>query len=407
MGRSGRDKFNRSPEMRKETAAVCRAAAEEARRKDRPKEEQAAVARWKATGDPEAAAYQSRLQEEHLVLFNVLQREERHVLWEDSAVGRDEEALWAARYRDGWNGFWAPERGTYEDSSKHTFDLLYSRLDNDYPGHALHGCRASPTGTWQVFSFKVAAIAEELRWPLDVYGLIAVRDHVDRNRNIVFARSRDNCQTITAEDPYLTLTGPSRAPVLCSLSNSVRFEVVLKVKGATNESEDKDLSFLASKYRTFKWHTHVVNYVDTNNLCKLELTFDNLAESVEATITIQVIHGSWLDGCRGIFSASTSSLDKMKVRLLSLEDGKLPLTVDGMIKLSRHVACVEIEGELKISVATEYADGKQVTASDDIVFTPRKAGRSCAILKVFSCEMKVIVAWSLVSDRCLDTYYET
>ncbi|KAM0849263.1 hypothetical protein ACQ4PT_053838 [Festuca glaucescens] len=317
MGRSGRDKFNRSPEMRKETAAVCRAAAEEARRKDRPKEEQAAVARWKATGDPEAAAYQSRLQEEHLVLFNVLQREERHVLWEDSAVGRDEEALWAARYRDGWNGFWAPERGTYEDSS------------------------------------------------------------------------------------------PSRAPVLCSLSNSVRFEVVLKVKGATNESEDKDLSFLASKYRTFKWHTHVVNYVDTNNLCKLELTFDNLAESVEATITIQVIHGSWLDGCRGIFSASTSSLDKMKVRLLSLEDGKLPLTVDGMIKLSRHVACVEIEGELKISVATEYADGKQVTASDDIVFTPRKAGRSCAILKVFSCEMKVIVAWSLVSDRCLDTYYET
>ncbi|KAM0849262.1 hypothetical protein ACQ4PT_053838 [Festuca glaucescens] len=341
MGRSGRDKFNRSPEMRKETAAVCRAAAEEARRKDRPKEEQAAVARWKATGDPEAAAYQSRLQEEHLVLFNVLQREERHVLWEDSAVGRDEEALWAARYRDGWNGFWAPERGTYEDSSKHTFDLLYSRLDKfDY-------------------------------------------------------------------DPYLTLTGPSRAPVLCSLSNSVRFEVVLKVKGATNESEDKDLSFLASKYRTFKWHTHVVNYVDTNNLCKLELTFDNLAESVEATITIQVIHGSWLDGCRGIFSASTSSLDKMKVRLLSLEDGKLPLTVDGMIKLSRHVACVEIEGELKISVATEYADGKQVTASDDIVFTPRKAGRSCAILKVFSCEMKVIVAWSLVSDRCLDTYYET
>ena len=58
---------------------------------------------------------------------------------------------------------------------------------------------ARPTGTLQLFYFKVAAIAEELRWPLDVYGLIAVRDHLDRNRNIVFARARDNCQTITAE----------------------------------------------------------------------------------------------------------------------------------------------------------------------------------------------------------------
>jgi hypothetical protein len=56
-----------------------------------------------------------------------------------------------------------------------------------------------PTGTLQIFSFKVAAIAEELRWPLDVYGLIAIRDYVDRKRNIIFARSRDDCQTITSK----------------------------------------------------------------------------------------------------------------------------------------------------------------------------------------------------------------
>jgi hypothetical protein len=58
---------------------------------------------------------------------------------------------------------------------------------------------AEPTGTLQIFSFKVAAIAEELRWPLDVYGLIAIRDHLDRKRNIIYARSRDNCQTITSK----------------------------------------------------------------------------------------------------------------------------------------------------------------------------------------------------------------
>ena len=198
------------------------------------------------------------------------------------------------------------------------------------------------------------------------------------------------------QDPYLKLTGPSRAAVLCDVWNSVRFEVVLKVKGATNESEDKDLSFLASKYKTWKWHTHAINYAATSKLCKLEWAFGNLAKSVEATINIQVIHGSWSDGCGGIFSARTISLNDMKVRLLSLEDGKLPLTDDGMIKLSRHVACVEIEGELVISVAAEYANRTQVTIRDEIVFTPKTSGRSCAILDVLSCQMKVIVAWSLI-----------
>jgi hypothetical protein len=86
----------------------------------------------------------------------------------------------------------------------------------------------------------------------------------------------------------------------------------------------------------------------------------------------------------------------MKVKLLATEDGKLPLMVDGTIKLSRHIVSVEIEGELKISVAVKYANGKQVTTNDGIVFTPRIAGRSSSILDVFSCQMKVIIAWSLV-----------
>jgi hypothetical protein len=176
----------------------------------------------------------------------------------------------------------------------------------------------------------------------------------------------------------------------------VRFEVVLKLKGATNESEDKDLSFLASKYTTSKWYTHAINFIATSNLCKVKWTFGNLAKSVEATINIQVTHGSWPDGCRGIFSACTISLKDLKVRLLSLDNGKLPLTDNDMIKLSRHVVCVEIEGELKLSVAAEYANRKQVTTRDEIVFTPRTNGRSCAILNVFSCQMEVIVAWSLV-----------
>jgi hypothetical protein len=172
---------------------------------------------------------------------------------------------------------------------------------------------------------------------------------------------------------------------------------VLKVKSSTNESEDKDLSYLARKYRISKTnHSRGFSFVSTSKLSKLEWTVGYLAKSVEATISVQVIHGSWPHGCQGIFSASTISLDDMQVSLLSLEDDKLPATADGMVTLSRHVACVEIEGELRISIATEYADGEQVTTKDVAIFAPREAGRSSAILKVRSCEMKVIVAWSLV-----------
>jgi hypothetical protein len=199
------------------------------------------------------------------------------------------------------------------------------------------------------------------------------------------------------QDPYLTLVGPTRAVVLSDTADSVRFEVVLKLKSASNESEDKDLSLLASKYRTFQANeSRVISFGATSKLSKVEWRFGHLAKSVEATINIQVIHGSWPICCRGIFSASTISLDGMKVPLLSLEDDKLPVNTDGMINLSRHVASVEIDGELKISVTTQHTDGEHISAKDETIFAPREAGRSSAILKVQSCVMKVIVGWSLV-----------
>jgi hypothetical protein len=52
--------------------------------------------------------------------------------------------------------------------------------------------------TMQIFSVKVTQITSALQWPLDVYGVVAVRDSIDHKRNILFRRSRDECQTLTS-----------------------------------------------------------------------------------------------------------------------------------------------------------------------------------------------------------------
>lgn len=65
----------------------------------------------------------------------------------------------------------------------------------DDPG-AIHAkCRDAV----QVYSVEVKQIKCGLQWPIEVFGHVAVRDSIDRKRNLVFNRGRDDCQTLTAQ----------------------------------------------------------------------------------------------------------------------------------------------------------------------------------------------------------------
>jgi hypothetical protein len=50
-----------------------------------------------------------------------------------------------------------------------------------------------------IFSVKLAEIHGDLQWPLHVFGIVAAHDFLDHNRNIIFSRSRDDCQIINQE----------------------------------------------------------------------------------------------------------------------------------------------------------------------------------------------------------------
>ena len=132
------------------------------------------------------------------------------------------------------------------------------------PGH--HPLFADLTWTMQIFSIKITELdVKEFKWPLEVYGVVAVRDAVDYRRNVLFLRTRDNCQFLTEkvrvgiflffflllpalllkdiggwcclQDSCLHLTGPSRAIMS---ADKIHIEIQLKVKG-TMKSKDRSL----------------------------------------------------------------------------------------------------------------------------------------------------------------------
>ncbi|KQK18568.1 hypothetical protein BRADI_1g43390v3 [Brachypodium distachyon] len=284
------------------------------------------------------------------------------------------------RFRDFWVDVWGEGGyfGKFEDNTAIP-PMRYTFSDPDY---------GYPMETLLFFSVKVVKNDESLHWPLDVYGFVAVRDVLDRKRNMIFCCERDNCQTINQQKNLLT--GPTRA-VAVSVDPSY-FEVKLKVKGAT-ETEDRDFSLFASTYRS---GSMVRTF--TSKLSTLEMTFQEIPYSVEATVSLKVIDGSWPDGFRGEFSARIDSVPDMKFRLLDCGDDKLPTDVDGKIQLTRRVVSVELRGFLRVPVLAHHVNGKQIKRREAI-FQPKRCGISSnSKLKVGSCSMEITVSWSLFTS---------
>ncbi|RLN33085.1 hypothetical protein C2845_PM03G14310 [Panicum miliaceum] len=283
---------------------------------------------------------------------------EEHETPELEVIGPDDEAHWmtVSQFRDYWNRRWSGHYyGSFEDTTKiPSMCFAYKPVDE----------AAVQNDTLQIFSVKLAATRGALQLPLDVFGMVAIRDPVDHNRNIIFQRKRDDCQTLTEKDPYLVLAGPTRAVML--EMNPTIIEVDLQVKGAT-ESEDEQLSFLVAPLRCFDTiFSHLFNCAYTSKLSTLEFTLGHVAFSVEATIFVHVVHGSWPDCYRGLFTASTTGFtdrcpmpvgDKLStgtggegILLLDSRGERLPVAGDGRIELSRRVVSVEGCGKLTVKV---------------------------------------------------------
>ncbi|GJN41154.1 hypothetical protein PR202_gn00492 [Eleusine coracana subsp. coracana] len=92
------------------------------------------------------------------------------------------------------------------------------------------------------------------------------------------------------------------------LPHPVTIEVDLKVKGTT-KSEDEDLSFLAAPFmcnNSFDSRLHNCAYTSKSSTLEFALGF--IVSSVEATVCVSVISGSWPDGFQGQFSVFATGI---------------------------------------------------------------------------------------------------
>jgi len=283
-------------------------------------------------------------------------------------------------YRQGWEYMRRGMFGNFEDET--TISCMLT-TEKTIP-------HADRSGALLVYSIKVEEA--KVKWPLHVYGMVAARDQVDYNRNFLFNRKRDNCQIITKDEPYLTLTGPSRAIVFI---DPVDFEIDLKLK-----REPEVEQTLINKVLQYNGSTGYLGTIWSNSLCTVRLHFKELSNTVEATIvSVQIIRGSWPGQFGGeVFCHGVSSTNKF-VLLDFLDGNNPPVDQNGNINLSRRVASVDVNQDFKVSVQAYSLSGsfKVPVGTGHATFKPKEQGFTVAECDLGNdCKIKIKVAWSLL-----------
>jgi hypothetical protein len=137
----------------------------------------------------------------------------------------------------------------------------------------------------------------------------------------------------------------------------------------------------------------------TSKHSTLEFTCGLVASTVEATIAMQIVEGSWPEGFRCKLTACIGSLDHMDIMLLDSGEEKVPVSAaDGTVELSRRVVSVESYGRLIVHGMMRRCGGDhaQVLAQAKASFAALDADRIWGRLDLGVCKLKVTVSWSRI-----------
>uniref|UniRef100_A0A0A9BWJ7 DUF6598 domain-containing protein n=1 Tax=Arundo donax TaxID=35708 RepID=A0A0A9BWJ7_ARUDO len=102
-----------------------------------------------------------------------------------------------------------------------------------------HQCYHESSPVLQIFDMKLRSSLSDTISPVEVYGVVAVRDGEDYCRNYLFNRSRNNPLAINRTSDHLRLMSPKRA---MSMKFNCLIEVDIRVKAMGEGTEDYTLA---------------------------------------------------------------------------------------------------------------------------------------------------------------------
>uniref|UniRef100_M8C5K9 DUF6598 domain-containing protein n=1 Tax=Aegilops tauschii TaxID=37682 RepID=M8C5K9_AEGTA len=267
-------------------------------------------------------------------------------------------------FRRGWETAFSRRSGHFLNKTT-VSSMQFTHLA---PGRIPCGAGIEPAV--QIFSVKLTEVKGGFKFPLSVYGVVAARDGVDYNRNLLFFCDRSNSQKLTQNvrllDPYLRLIGPSRAVLF---EDYVNYEVQLMVKGSVKSRDDH--RYIPPNPMPY-WGIHHPGH---HHWPSRELMEDSDGEIK--------------------YVAQPSSGE---ILLLDSKDGRRPAHSDGYLYLSRQVVSVEPSGQLEVEIQA-YAPPGVLPAKAQVCFEAQECnidrGRCCLL----GAEVEICVAWSrLASD---------
>ncbi|VAH53519.1 unnamed protein product [Triticum turgidum subsp. durum] len=298
-----------------------------------------------------------------------------------------------ADYRFGWETR-CGSKGVRCGGFRDTTTLSPMHFTHYTPNTIRSSCGVTGS-TLQIYSIRILELKRGLNWPLKLYGVVAARDTVDRNRNIVFSRSSHYSQELNEDGSSLCLTGPSRAIVALG---PVDFEIELKIEEG-EESQEKELITLSKRYDGTS-----TSLMFENSLCVAELKFKQITEAVQATVMgVCLVEGDWPfeHGCRVacFLSAAADEVvaDADEFVLLDCrgDDEEVRVGSDGYLHLSRNVVSVQSQGTLVVVIRT-YLESGQAAQDSKVEFPAKLCQTSESECSVGNSKVKIVVAWSLL-----------
>uniref|UniRef100_A0ACD5UGP7 Uncharacterized protein n=1 Tax=Avena sativa TaxID=4498 RepID=A0ACD5UGP7_AVESA len=323
---------------------------------------------------------------------------------EECSIGKGVtgEATTFAAYRLCWERHWG-NGYSFEDQT------LLSSMQFTHCKPSCVPLDAVAGSTLQIYSIKVSIkeVLEEVAWPLNVYGVVSARDSVDRQRNPIFIRTRNYCQVLSKDDPFLHLTGPVRGIVSMG---TVYIETELKAKGRRSS---EDIVLASTVINSSKRDNFSTSLAD-NKHCTIELCFEELENSVQATIVSIVVKSKQGSApfpyggkilCSSLPSSGVGDIAGIQSRqavIFDSVDGELIKERAGHLDLNRRVLSVELGDKLQFHIQRYSQPGFAEVDAQVLLFTPNRWNISRGECSLDDGSVAVItLAWSLVPSKLL------